>query len=143
MTERLLRSNASRNYDVRRRDWGSRHVRDKLFREKAYLTESSQLYAEAMIFSLEKVYSLVPSFRAEKSRTVKHLAEYWHLEPEMAYYDNRKNMKLQEHLVSHIANRIAEKDEDILKEVGVSKDTLVKITPPFKRIKYEEALKYD
>ncbi len=111
------------------------------FGQKAYLTESSQLYAEAMIFSLEKVYSLVPSFRAEKSRTVKHLAEYWHLEPEMAHYDNKKNMQVQEKLVSHIANRVAQKDEDILKEVGVSRESLLKIKPPFKRIRYEEALR--
>jgi asparaginyl-tRNA synthetase len=59
----------------------------------------------------------------------------------MAHYDNRKNMQVQEKLVSHIANRVAQKDEDILKEVGVSKDTLLKIKPPFKRMKYEDALK--
>jgi asparaginyl-tRNA synthetase len=109
------------------------------FGQPAYLTESSQLYAEAMIFSLEKVYSLVPSFRAEKSRTTKHLAEYWHLEPEMAHYDNKMNMKLQEKLVSQVANKMA-KNEDILKDLGVSPDTLLKIKPPFKRIKYEKAL---
>ncbi len=110
------------------------------FGNKAYLTESSQLYAEAMIFSLEKVYSFIPSFRAENSRTTKHLAEYWHLEPEMAYYDNKKSMALQERLVSHIANQFAQ-NEDILKIFSISKESLQKIKPPFKKVSYEEALK--
>ncbi len=109
------------------------------FGSKAYLTESSQLYSEAMIFSLEKVYAFAPSFRAEQSRTTKHLAEYWHLEPEMAYYDNRKSMALQEMLVSHIASRLAS-NPAILKEFGVSADCLLKMKPPFKRISYEDAL---
>ncbi|MGC8547569.1 MAG: asparagine--tRNA ligase [Candidatus Micrarchaeia archaeon] len=109
------------------------------FGQKAYLTESSQLYAEALIFALEKVYSFAPSFRAEKSRTTKHLAEFWHLEPEMAYYDINDNMRLQERLVSYIANKLAE-HEDILKTVGVDPETLKKVKPPFKRVKYEEAL---
>jgi len=111
----------------------------KYFDQKAYLTESSQLYAEAMVPVLEKVYSFAPSYRAEKSRTTKHLAEYWHLEPEMAYYNNDKSMKLQERLVSYIANKLAEND-DILKSLGVNADDLKKIKPPFKRIKYEEAI---
>ena len=110
------------------------------FGTKAYLTESSQLYAEAMIFSLERVYSFVPSFRAEKSRTTKHLAEYWHLEPEMAYYDNKKSMALQEGLVSHIAQRLS-KNEDVAKALGISAEDMAAIKPPFKRISYEEALK--
>ncbi len=110
------------------------------FGTKAYLTESSQLYAEAMIFSLERVYSFVPSFRAEKSRTTKHLAEYWHLEPEMAYYDNKKNMRLQEGLISHIAQRLAN-SEDIAKALGINPADMSAIRPPFKRVSYEEALK--
>ncbi len=110
------------------------------FGQKAYLTESSQLYAEAMIFPLEKVYSFVPSFRAEKSRTVKHLAEYWHLEAEMAHYDFNDNMDLQEQLVSSVANSLAKEHEEILKNLNVNKDDLLKIKPPFKRITYEKAL---
>ncbi len=110
------------------------------FGSKAYLTESSQLYAEAMVFSLEKVYSFAPSFRAEQSRTTKHLAEYWHLEPEMAYYNNTKSMALQERLVSHIAQRMATRHQDLLKEMGVDADLLIKIRPPFRRLSYEEAL---
>ncbi len=111
------------------------------FGTKAYLTESSQLYAEAMVFSLEKVYSFAPSFRAENSRTTKHLAEYWHLEPEMAYYNNKKSMALQERLVSHIASRLANQNQEIIKEFGINRDELLKIKAPFKRVSYEDALK--
>ena len=110
------------------------------FGQKAYLTESSQLYAEAMIASLEKVYSFAPSYRAEKSRTTKHLTEYWHLEPEMAYYNNAMNMKLQEKLVSYIAHSLAKNNEDILKQFNVDKEDLLRIKPPFKRISYEKAI---
>ncbi len=112
----------------------------KYFNEKAYLTESSQLYAEAMIFSLEKVYSFAPSFRAEKSRTVKHLAEYWHLEPEMAYYDMYDNMKLQEELVSYIAQSLARDHADLLKDFNVNIEELKGVEPPFPRYSYKEAL---
>ncbi len=110
------------------------------FDRKAYLTESSQLYAEAMIYSLEKVYSFAPSFRAEKSRTVKHLAEYWHLEPEMAYFNNATNMKLQEKLVSSVANRMAKENDGILKFFNVDPESLLRIKPPFKRISYDSAI---
>jgi len=109
------------------------------FDQKAYLTESSQLYSEAMVPVLDKVYSFAPSYRAEKSRTTKHLAEYWHLEPEMAYYNNDKNMKLQERLVSYIANNLAD-NEDILKTLGLNPEDLKKIKPPFKRVTYEKAI---
>ncbi len=110
------------------------------FGEKAYLTESSQLYAEAMIFALEKVYSLVPAYRAEKSRTTKHIAELWMLEPEMAFYDWKQNMELQEKLVSHVANKLAAENEGLLAELKVDRDSLLKVKPPFKRITYEKAL---
>ena len=112
----------------------------KYFDQKAYLTESSQLYAEAMVYSLEKVYSFAPSYRAEKSRTVKHLAEYWHLEPEMAYFNNAMNMKFQEKLVSGIANKLAKEHPDILKSFSVEPDSLMKIRPPFKRLSYDQAI---
>ncbi len=112
----------------------------KYFGQKAYLTESSQLYAEAMIFSLERVYSFAPSYRAEKSRTVKHLAEYWHLEPEMAYFNNKMNMALQEKLVSRIANKLAKEHPEVLKEFGVKPAALLQIRPPFKRLSYDAAI---
>lgn len=110
------------------------------FGSKAYLTESSQLYSEAMIYALERVYSFAPSFRAEKSRTIKHLAEYWHLEPEMAYYDIKKTMMLIEKLVSHISISLAKRNQDILAALGVDHTYLLDIRPPFKRITYEQAI---
>lgn len=110
------------------------------FGQKAYLTESSQLYAEALEFALEKTYSFVPSFRAENSRTVKHLAEYWHLEPEMPYYTNDQAMHLEEQLVSHLANKIAERNPDILTALNVEPAKLLEIRPPFEKISYEKAL---
>ncbi len=119
---------------------GANLFKVEYFDRKAYLTESSQLYAEAMIYSLEKVYSFAPSFRAEKSRTVKHLAEYWHLEPEMAYFNNAANMKLQEKLVSSAANKLAKENEDILKFFNVDPESLLRIKPPFKRISYDSAI---
>jgi asparaginyl-tRNA synthetase len=110
------------------------------FDKKLYLTESSQLYSEAMVYSLGKVYTLAPSYRAEKSRTVKHLAEYWHLEPEMAYYNNEMSMRLQAQLISHVANRLAKKDAEILKGLNVEPEYLAKIKPPFKKITYDKAM---
>ncbi len=110
------------------------------FDKKVYLTESSQLYAEAMVYALDRVYTLAPSYRAEKSRTVKHLAEYWHLEPEMAYFDNAMSMRLQAQLVSYVANKLAKNNEDILKELNVDPQTLLKIRPPFKKISYAKAI---
>lgn len=110
------------------------------FGKKAYMTESSQLYSEAMIYSLEKVYSFAPSWRAEKSRTNKHLAEYWHLEPEMAYYNLEKTIRLMEKLVSHIAERLSTKNADVLEAAGVDPSKVAAIKPPFKRMTYEETI---
>jgi asparaginyl-tRNA synthetase len=113
----------------------------KYFDDKAYLTQSSQLYLEVLITSLEKVYCIAPSFRAEKSRTVKHLAEYWHLEAEMAYFNNEQNMKLQEKMISYVCQKIA-KHEELLNFFKVEASYLKSIKPPFKRITYEEALDF-
>ena len=110
------------------------------FGQKAYLTESSQLYAEAMIFSLEKVYTFAPSYRAEKSRTVKHLAEYWHLELEAAHYNLDKLLKFEEGMVSNVAQQLVKNNEDELKQLNVDIDTLKNIRPPFKRLTYEKAI---
>ena len=110
------------------------------FDRKVYLTESSQLYSEAMVYALDRVYTLAPSYRAEKSRTVKHLAEYWHLEPEMAYFDNKMSMRLQSQLVSYVANKLAKNNTDILKELNVDPQTLLKVKPPFKKITYGKAI---
>ncbi len=119
---------------------GSQMFEIDYYGQKAYLTESSQLYAEALIYSLEKVYSFVPSFRAEMSRTNKHLSEYWHLEPEMAYCTNDQSMKLQEKLISHMAQQLAKNNEETLKALGADREALLNIKPPFKRITYEKML---
>jgi asparaginyl-tRNA synthetase len=118
---------------------GSSMFEVQYFDQKGYLTESSQLYAEAMVPALEKVYSFAPSYRAEKSRTVKHLTEYWHLEPEAAYYDLKKILQLQEKLTTNIASRLA-KEEELMKFFGISQESMAKIRPPFKKIPYEKAV---
>ncbi|EQD56721.1 asparaginyl-tRNA synthetase, partial [mine drainage metagenome] len=69
------------------------------FDQKAYLTQSSQFYLEALIFSLEKVYTIAPSFRAEKSRTRRHLTEYWHAESEVAWIGNEEMMQIEERMI--------------------------------------------
>ncbi len=110
------------------------------FGQKAYLTQSSQLYAEVFTTALEKVYVLAPSFRAEPSRTVRHLCEYWHLEPEMAFYDQKMNMELQEKMLVHVAQRMATNHADLLQSLGRDPDKLRKIKGPFKRMTYSDAV---
>ncbi|MCL7382883.1 MAG: asparagine--tRNA ligase [Thaumarchaeota archaeon] len=109
------------------------------FGRTAYLTQSVQFYQEAAIYSLEKVYSLQPSFRAELSRTRRHLTEFWHLEVEMAYADLYDIMKVIEELVYAIVSNLSKESEVELKAL----DKVVKpemAEPPYPRIKYAEAL---
>jgi len=110
------------------------------FGEKAYLTQSSQMYAEVFVFSLGKVYVLAPSFRAEKSRTIRHLAEYWHLEPEMAFYDHKMNMELQEEMVLYAVEKMRKEHPELLKTCGRDPLDLEKVTLPFKRMEYKDAV---
>lgn len=114
----------------------------KYFDRIAYLSQSAQFYLESLIFSLDKVYSLTPSFRAEKSRTPRHLAEYWHLEMEAAWMDNEENMRVQEELVAAMLDKAVEKCPDELKLLKRDPATLKRIRPPFDRMKYEEAMDY-
>jgi len=113
----------------------------KYFEKKAYLSQSAQLYLEALIFPLGKVWSLTPSFRAEKSRTRRHLAEYWHLELEAAWYDMEDMMKVAEELISYIIARVL---EDRLKELEFLKRDISKLKTalhtPYPRITYTEAI---
>src|SRR3989442_10611312 len=81
----------------------------KYFDEKAYLTQSWQLYAEALIASVGKIYTVAPSFRAEKSRTRRHLTEYWHLEAEVPYVDLDGIMEVEEQLLSHVVEDLLER----------------------------------
>ncbi len=110
------------------------------FGEDAFLSQTSQMYLEALIFSLENVYCLAPSFRAEKSRTPRHLTEYWHLEAEEAWVDNAGNMRIQEQLVTHVAHEVARNAATELEELGRDPDDLLAIEPPFERIHYDDAI---
>ena len=110
------------------------------FGQKAFLTQSSQLYAEVFTTALEKVYVLAPSFRAEPSRTVRHLAEYWHLEPEMAFYNQKMNMDVQERMLEYTAQKMATEHADLLEAVGRKPEELKAIRTPFKRIPYADAV---
>jgi asparaginyl-tRNA synthetase len=110
------------------------------FGQKAFLSQSSQLYLEALIFGLERVYCLLPSFRAEKSRTRKHLTEFQHLEAEEAWVDNAGNMAIQEELVSFVANRVADTAAEQLAALGRDPADLRKVQPPFRRYTYDEAI---
>ncbi len=110
------------------------------FGQKAFLSQSSQLYLEALVYGLERVYCLLPSFRAEKSRTRKHLTEFQHLEAEEAWVDNDGNMEIQEQLVSHVARRVAETAEHELVALGREPADLKKVTTPFRRYTYDEAI---
>ncbi|MHB8605429.1 MAG: asparagine--tRNA ligase [Thermoplasmatota archaeon] len=111
------------------------------FGQKAYLSQSAQMYLEALTFGLEKVYCLTPSFRAEKSRTRKHLTEFGHLEEEAAWTDYRQNMDIQEALVGHVARRVAETAEAELVALGREPAELKKVPAhAFKRHTYDEAV---
>lgn len=111
------------------------------FGTTTYLSQSAQLYLEALVYVLEKVWSLTVSFRAEKSRTRRHLAEYWHLEPEAAWYDMDDMMKVAEELVSYIVEKVLEERRSELVDLGRNLEILKKATTtPYPRIKYDEAI---
>jgi asparaginyl-tRNA synthetase len=120
---------------------GSTLFEVKYFDQKAYLTQSWQLYAEAMIFGVGKIFTVAPSFRAEKSRTRRHLTEYWHLEVEEPWLDLDGLMRLEEELVSSAVQRTCELMPKELELVGRNPDELKNVTPPFPRITYDEAVK--
>lgn len=111
------------------------------FGSRAYLSQSAQLYLEVLIYVLEKVWSLTPSFRAERSRTRRHLAEYWHLEPEAAWYDMNDMMRVAEELVSYIVERTLEERKSDLIDLGRNVEILKKsVNTPYPRVKYDEAI---
>jgi asparaginyl-tRNA synthetase len=112
----------------------------KYFDETAYLTQSWQLYAEAAIFSLEKIYCNSPCFRAERSKTSRHLAEFYMSEMEMAWAHLDDVVKYAEELVEFIVKRVIEKNESELRILERDIEKLKKIHAPFHRITYTEAL---
>jgi asparaginyl-tRNA synthetase len=119
---------------------GSTLFKLRYFDQDAYLSQSAQLYLEAMIFSLGPVWSLTPSFRAEKSRTVRHLAEFSHLEAEAPWVSLEDILKTEEQLVSYvIQNTVKERAEEL---AFLKRDVsdLKKVEPPFERLPYEKAI---
>jgi asparaginyl-tRNA synthetase len=109
--------------------------------EKAYLTQSGQLYVEATAMALGKVYTFGPTFRAEKSKTRRHLTEFWMLEPEAAYAHLEDMMALGEGLVSHIVQSVLKNRPRELETLGRDTSKLASVTAPFPRITYDEAIK--
>ncbi|TFG14595.1 asparagine--tRNA ligase [Candidatus Thorarchaeota archaeon] len=110
------------------------------FGEKIYLTQTSQMHLEPQLFAMEKVFTLAPSFRGEKSRTRKHLTEFWHLEAEEAWCDHECNINRQEELITHICHSVAKNRLSELEELDISPDRLLDIQTPFDRITYSEAI---
>jgi asparaginyl-tRNA synthetase len=108
--------------------------------QKAYLTQSGQLYVEATAAALGKVYTFGPTFRAEKSKTRRHLTEFWMLEPEASYAHLEDMMQLAEGLVSAVAQAVAKNRPRELAVLQRDPAKLAKIAPPFPRITYEEAI---
>ncbi|MBT3227507.1 MAG: asparagine--tRNA ligase [Candidatus Marinimicrobia bacterium] len=111
------------------------------FGEKAFLTQSGQLYGEAGAAAFGKIYCFGPTFRAEKSKTRRHLTEFWMVEPEMAYYDLDMNMDVAEDFVSYIVSQVLEHRKPELETLERDISKLEAIQKPFPRISYTDAVK--
>src|SRR6201987_5736343 len=111
------------------------------FGDPAFLTQSGQLYIESTALALGKVYSFGPTFPAEKSKTRRHLTEFWMIEPEVAYCDLDGLMTLAENFISHIVQSVVKNRSRELEVIGRDIKKLEAITPPFPRIRYDEAAK--
>ncbi len=111
------------------------------FGEPAYLSQSGQLYGEAMAFAMNKIYTFGPTFRAEKSKTRRHLAEFWMIEPEMAFYDIFMNMDLIEGLMKRIVTDVLKDCKTELNAIGRDTAILENILKPFPRLTYDEAVR--
>lgn len=109
------------------------------FGDKAFLSQSGQLYAEAFLPSLGKVWALTPSFRAEKSRTRRHVTEYWHLEPEAAFVKHEENLKIQEKLLKHIIRKVLDERQDVMEDFGDRSELDSWVSEDWPRITYDEA----
>jgi asparaginyl-tRNA synthetase len=107
---------------------------------KAYLAQTGQLYVEAAAAALGKVYCFGPTFRAEKSKTRRHLTEFWMVEPEVAFNDSDANMRLQESFVASIVARALDRRKEELKELERDTAPLERVTAPFPRISYTDAV---
>jgi asparaginyl-tRNA synthetase len=111
------------------------------FEEQAFLTQSGQLYVEATAMALGKVYSFGPTFRAEKSKTRRHLTEFWMVEPEVAYATLDDLMQLAEEFITHIVQRVLERRRPELEIIGRDLSKLENVAMPFPRISYDDAVK--
>ncbi len=110
------------------------------FEETAYLSQSGQLYMEAAAMAFGKVYCFGPTFRAEKSKTRRHLMEFWMIEPEVAYLEHEGNMELQEQFISYIVKKVLDNRGEELEILEQDPSKLQKVVPPFPRISYDEAV---
>ncbi len=110
------------------------------FGERAFLAQTGQLYVEAACPAFRKVYCFGPTFRAEKSKTRRHLTEFWMLEPEVAFADSEDNMRLQEDLVVYLVGRTLERCAGELEVLGRDLSALERIQAPFPRVSYTEAV---
>ena len=114
----------------------------KYFDEDAYLSQSGQLYMEAAAMALGKVFSFGPTFRAEKSKTRRHLIEFWMIEPEMAFVEFDENLEVQEQYVEHIVQSVLKNCKMDLERLGRDTSKLENIKAPFPRISYDDAIKF-
>ncbi|HIH50550.1 TPA: asparagine--tRNA ligase [Candidatus Micrarchaeota archaeon] len=119
---------------------GSTLFEVKYFDKIAYLSQSGQLYSEAVVAAYPLVYVMAPSFRAEPSRTPRHMTEFWQLEPEMAFYNQNMNMKLQEEMIEYVCHELAKKQKSILERFKRDPKDLLAIKAPFDRITYTKAI---
>ncbi len=110
------------------------------FGETAYLAQTGQLYLEAACPAFRKVFCLGPTFRAEKSKTRRHLTEFWMLEPEVAFADSEENMRLQERVVSYLIERALDRCSDELELLERDVTLLSGVKPPFPRLSYTQAV---
>ena len=121
-------------------DAGNLFATDYFDLGKAYLAQTGQLYGEAAAAALGKIYCFGPTFRAEKSKTRRHLTEFWMVEPEVAFNDSNDNMRLQEDFVSFVVARVLERRRPELAELERDTTALERVQAPFPRISYTEAV---
>ncbi|TRM12549.1 asparagine--tRNA ligase [Lentibacillus cibarius] len=112
----------------------------KYFDEDAYLSQSGQLYMEAAAMALGKVFSFGPTFRAEKSKTRRHLIEFWMIEPEMAFVDHDESLEIQEQYVSFVVQSVLQNCKLELQTLGRDTTKLETVQAPFPRISYDDAV---
>lgn len=115
----------------------------KFYDEPAYLSQSGQLYGEAMAMAMGKIYTFGPTFRAEKSKTRRHLSEFWMIEPEMAFFDNKMNMDLIERFIKSVVKEVIDRCKfELVEFLERDIDSLQKVVDiPFYRVSYDNAVK--